>query len=71
MGPRAGHPDRDRRRLRPAEEAAAEAFANAAARWPREGIPSNPRAWLMTTSRTRATDRIRRDRAAQINILGA
>jgi RNA polymerase sigma-70 factor (ECF subfamily) len=46
-----------------AEEAAAEAFAIAAARWPREGIPSNPRAWLMTTSRNRATDRIRRDRA--------
>jgi len=46
-----------------AEEAAAEAFAIAAARWPREGIPSNPRAWLITTSRNRATDRIRRDRA--------
>jgi RNA polymerase sigma-70 factor (ECF subfamily) len=46
-----------------AEEAAQEAFAIAAARWPREGIPSNPRAWLMTTSRNRATDRIRRDRA--------
>jgi RNA polymerase sigma-70 factor (ECF subfamily) len=46
-----------------AEEAAAEAFAIAAARWPREGIPSNPRAWLMTTSRNRVTDRIRRDRA--------
>ncbi|MFG1625765.1 RNA polymerase sigma factor [Kribbella sp. NPDC049227] len=46
-----------------AEEAAAEAFAIAAARWPRDGIPSNPRAWLMTTSRNRATDRIRRDQA--------
>jgi RNA polymerase sigma-70 factor (ECF subfamily) len=45
-----------------AEEATAEAFAIAAARWPCEGIPSNPRAWLMTTSRNRATDRIRRNR---------
>lgn len=46
-----------------AEEAAQEAFAKAAERWPREGIPSNPRAWLMTTARNWATDRIRRDRA--------
>ena len=46
-----------------AEAAAAEAFAIAAERWPRDGIPGNPRAWLMTTARNRATDRIRRDRA--------
>jgi RNA polymerase sigma-70 factor (ECF subfamily) len=46
-----------------AEEAAQEAFAIAADRWPRDGLPSNPRAWLMTTARNRATDRIRRDRA--------
>jgi RNA polymerase sigma-70 factor (ECF subfamily) len=46
-----------------AEEAAQEAFTTAADRWPREGMPSNPRAWLMTTARNRATDRIRRDRA--------
>src|SRR5829696_1695210 len=46
-----------------AEEAAQEAFAEAADRWPRDGVPSNPRAWLMTTARNRATDRIRRDRA--------
>jgi RNA polymerase sigma-70 factor (ECF subfamily) len=46
-----------------AEEAAQEAFAIAAVRWPRDGIPSNPRAWLMTTARNRATDRIRRDQA--------
>ena len=46
-----------------AEEAAQEAFAMAADRWPRDGVPSNPRAWLMTTARNRATDRIRRDRA--------
>jgi len=46
-----------------AEEAAQDAFAMAADRWPRDGVPSNPRAWLMTTARNRATDRIRRDRA--------
>jgi RNA polymerase sigma-70 factor (ECF subfamily) len=45
-----------------AEEAAQEAFAAAAERWPREGTPSNPRAWLVTTARNRAIDRIRRDR---------
>jgi RNA polymerase sigma-70 factor (ECF subfamily) len=44
-----------------AEDAAQEAFAIAAQRWPRDGIPSQPRAWLMTTARNRATDHIRRD----------
>ncbi|MFI6284415.1 RNA polymerase sigma factor [Streptomyces sp. NPDC051018] len=46
-----------------AEEAAQEAFATAADRWPRDGVPGNPRAWLMTVARNRATDHIRRDRA--------
>ena len=45
-----------------AEEAAQEAFALAAERWPRDGTPANPAAWLVTTARNRATDRIRRDR---------
>jgi RNA polymerase sigma-70 factor (ECF subfamily) len=45
-----------------AEEAAQEAFAIAAARWPRDGVPANRRAWLVTTGRNRAIDRIRRDR---------
>jgi RNA polymerase sigma-70 factor, ECF subfamily len=45
-----------------AEEAAQEAFAIAAERWPRDGYPPNPRAWLLTTARNRAIDRIRRDR---------
>ncbi len=48
-----------------AEEAAQEAFAIAAARWPRDGVPGNPRAWLITTARNRALDRIRRDRVLQ------
>ncbi len=45
-----------------AEEAAADAFAIAAARWPGEGVPDNPRAWLVTTARNRAVDRLRRER---------
>jgi len=45
-----------------AEEAAQEAFAIAAERWPREGTPANARAWLVTTGRNRAIDHVRRDR---------
>jgi RNA polymerase sigma-70 factor (ECF subfamily) len=44
-----------------AEEAAQEAFAIAAERWPRDGYPTNRRAWLLTTARNRAIDRVRRD----------
>jgi RNA polymerase sigma-70 factor (ECF subfamily) len=44
-----------------AEEAAQEAFAIAAERWPREGVPTSPAAWLVTTGRNRAIDRIRRE----------
>ncbi len=49
-----------------AEEAAQEAFAIAAGRWPREGPPDNPRAWLVRTARNRAIDRIRRDRTLAV-----
>jgi RNA polymerase sigma-70 factor, ECF subfamily len=45
-----------------AEEATQEAFAVAAQRWPSEGAPTNPGAWLATTARNRAIDRIRRER---------
>ena len=45
-----------------AEESVAEAFAVAARRWPAEGVPPNPAAWLVTTARNRAIDRLRRDR---------
>lgn len=45
-----------------AEEAAQEAFAIAAERWPRDGVPENPTGWLITTARNRAIDRIRRER---------
>src|SRR5205807_1821773 len=45
-----------------AEEAAQEAFAIATERWPRDDVPTNPGAWLLTTARNRAVDRIRRER---------
>ena len=48
-----------------AEEAAQEAFAIAAERWPRDGIPSAPGSWLITTARRRAIDRIRRERVLE------
>jgi RNA polymerase sigma-70 factor (ECF subfamily) len=44
-----------------AEECASEAFASALATWPRDGVPRRPGAWLTTTARNRALDRIRRD----------
>jgi RNA polymerase sigma-70 factor (ECF subfamily) len=55
-----------------AEEAAAEAFAIAAERWPRDGVPANPGAWLAATARNRAIDRLRRERrlAAKTRLLG-
>ncbi|OLD00646.1 MAG: RNA polymerase subunit sigma-24 [Gemmatimonadetes bacterium 13_1_40CM_3_65_8] len=43
-----------------AEEALQEAFAAAVEKWPAEGIPSNPRAWLVSTGRFKAIDRLRR-----------
>jgi len=43
-----------------AEEAMHEAFAAAVDQWPREGVPENPRAWLVSTGRFKAIDRIRR-----------
>jgi len=54
-----------------AEEATQEAFAIAAERWPRDGVPTNPGAWLITTARNRAINRIRRDRtlAAKTRLL--
>ncbi|MGW3819161.1 RNA polymerase sigma factor [Streptomyces sp. NPDC005046] len=44
-----------------AEEAAADAFATAVERWPTDGVPPNPGAWLTTTANRKAIDRIRRE----------
>jgi len=43
-----------------AEECAQDAFAQALERWPRDGLPRRPGAWLTTTARNRAVDRLRR-----------
>jgi RNA polymerase sigma-70 factor (ECF subfamily) len=45
-----------------AEEAVQEAFALALERWPGQGLPRNPAAWITTTARNRAIDRLRRER---------
>ncbi|HCN70814.1 MAG TPA: RNA polymerase subunit sigma-24, partial [Pusillimonas sp.] len=44
-----------------AEEALQEAFVAALSQWRRDGIPNNPRAWLVSTGRFKAIDRIRRN----------
>ena len=58
-----------------AEECTQEAFAAALTTWPRDGVPSRPGAWLTTTARNRATDRLRRDatgraKLRQLAVLG-
>ncbi len=45
-----------------AEEAVADAFVAALETWPRDGVPANPGAWITTTARNRALDRLRRAR---------
>ncbi len=45
-----------------AEEAVQDAFIRAMDRWPADGVPANPGAWITTTARNRAIDRIRRER---------
>lgn len=56
-----------------AEDALQDAIASAADRWEREGVPANPGAWLTTTARRKAIDRIRRDQrfTAKLDALGA
>ncbi|MDX6494523.1 MAG: polymerase sigma-70 factor, subfamily, partial [Gaiellales bacterium] len=46
-----------------AEDAVQDAYATAVARWPVDGVPDNPRAWIVTVARNRAIDRLRRRRA--------
>src|SRR5262249_57455895 len=44
-----------------AEEALHDAFRAALEQWPRDGVPDNPRAWLVSAGRFKAIDRLRRD----------
>jgi len=44
-----------------AEDAVQDAFTTALERWPREGAPANPGAWIITAARNRAVDRLRRE----------
>jgi RNA polymerase sigma-70 factor (ECF subfamily) len=46
-----------------AEDAVQDAFAAAVATWPRDGVPDSPKAWITTTARRRAIDRLRRERS--------
>src|SRR3982751_3459006 len=48
-----------------AEDAVQDAFAIALERWPRDGTPRNPAAWIIATARNRAIDRIRRERTLE------
>ena len=51
-----------------AEDCAQDAFAAALTVWPRDGIPNRPGAWLTTTARNRALDRLRRDTTGQAKL---
>jgi RNA polymerase sigma-70 factor (ECF subfamily) len=53
--------------LEMAEEALQDAFLAAVEHWPREGVPSKPGAWLTTTARRKAIDRLRRKRAQPVD----
>src|ERR1051326_629087 len=48
-----------------AEEALADAFRAALEQWPRDGVPDNPRAWLVSTGRFKALDALRRQKRVQ------
>ncbi|MBV9415875.1 MAG: RNA polymerase sigma factor [Solirubrobacterales bacterium] len=51
-----------------AEECAQDAFERALERWPRDGLPTSPAAWLKTTARNRALDRLRRANVGQAKL---
>ena len=51
-----------------AEEAVQEAFVVALERWPDDGVPDNPGAWITRVARNKAIDRLRRDRTYQVKV---
>jgi RNA polymerase sigma-70 factor (ECF subfamily) len=51
-----------------AEEAVQDAFATAVERWPRDGVPRDPAAWIVAVARNRAIDRVRRARALRARV---
>jgi RNA polymerase sigma-70 factor (ECF subfamily) len=51
-----------------AEECAQDAFTRALETWPRDGVPANPGAWLTTTARNRAVDRLRRAQTGEAKV---
>jgi RNA polymerase sigma-70 factor, ECF subfamily len=51
-----------------AEEAVQDALATAVERWPANGVPGDPAAWLVTVARNRAIDRLRRERALRARV---
>jgi len=51
-----------------AEECAQDAFTRALERWPRDGVPRNPGAWLSTTARNRALNQLRRNATADAKL---
>ena len=53
------------RRVDLAEDCLADAFACAAARWPADGVPDNPPAWLLTTARNRGLDLLKAENVAR------
>src|SRR5216110_222371 len=52
------------RRLDLAEDGLGDAFESAARTWPRDGVPANPPAWLLTAARRRILDRLRAEAVA-------
>ena len=48
-----------------AEDAVQDAYLAALRRWPADGVPDNPRAWIVAVARNRAIDRLRRDRVLE------
>src|SRR3954451_24328223 len=58
------------RRLDLAEDGLADAFEAAARTWPRDGVPANPPAWLLTSARRRVLDRLRAEAVAAKRLPG-